>query len=93
MFATLVYTDKTTDNETSRLAAAEATENVVTIEKEGIVLMRNDAGVLPLDKEANKKVNIFGANAFGIFYGGGGSGEFATDYTYKDGRVVKCVKL
>ena len=93
LFATLVYTDKTTDNETSRLAAAEATENVVTIEKEGIVLMRNDAGVLPLDKEANKKVNIFGANAFGIFYGGGGSGEFATDYTYKDGRVVKCVKL
>ena len=94
LYATLFYRDNLTVNETSKLAAEGARENVVTIEREGIVLMRNDSKVLPLDVEGNnKKVNIFGTGAFGIFYGNGGSGEFATDYTYKDGRVIKCLKF
>lgn len=93
IFATLFYTDKTVNSETSKLAAAEAKENVVTIEKEGIVLMKNDAGVLPLNKEVTPRINIFGANAFGIFYGNGGSGEFATDYDYGNGWKLECVKL
>ena len=93
LYSTLVYTDTVVVNETTKLAAAEATENVVNIEKEGIVLLQNDKKVLPLDIANNKKVNVFGSGAFGIFYGNGGSGEFATDHTYKDGRTLKCVKL
>ena len=66
------------DTETSRAAAAEAEKNVVSIQEEGTVLLKNN-GVLPLNLEQNKKVNIFGACAFGLFYGNGGSGSFQTD--------------
>ena len=93
IWATLFYTDKTVDNESSRLAAGQASENVVTIEKEGVVLMRNDKKVLPLDKQETPKINIFGTNAFGIFYGNGGSGEFATNHDYAGGHSVHSVKL
>ena len=100
LWATIFYKDNTTVSETSKLAAKEATENVVTIEKEGIVLLKND-GVLPFqvseNEEEKTKINIFGMDAFGIFYGNGGSGEFATNYTYDKGtdkeRTLKSVKL
>ena len=71
------------DTETSRAAAAEAEKNVVSIQEEGTVLLKNN-GTLPLKLEENKKVNVFGACAFGLFYGNGGSGSFQTD-----GRVTK----
>ena len=97
IYATLFYKDNVTVTESTRLAAKEATANVVTIEEEGIVLLQNDSGTLPLDLNTNKKINVFGTNAFGIFYGNGGSGEFATDHTYNKGkpneRTVKCTKL
>ena len=75
------------DNESSKLAAAEASENIETIEKEGAVLLRNENKVLPLDKVANKKVNLFGAGVYGMFYGNGGSGAVQT--TYRDRSAVK----
>lgn len=97
LYSTLFYKDNVSVTEASRLAAQEATANVVTIEEEGIVLLDNRAGVLPLDTNTNKKINVFGTNAFGMFYGNGGSGEFATDYTYNKGkaneRTVKCTKF
>ena len=67
------------DTETSRQAAAEAEKNVVTIQEEGTVLLKNRKNALPLNLEQNKKVNIFGSCAFGLFYGNGGSGSFQTD--------------
>ena len=67
------------DTEASREAAAEAEKNVVSIEEEGIVLLKNRKNALPLNLEENKKVNIFGSCAFGLFYGNGGSGSFQTD--------------
>ncbi len=72
------------DTETSRQAAKEAEKNVVVIEEEGLVLLKNDEGILPIDLEDNNKVNIFGSCAFGLYYGNGGSGSFQTD-----GRVTK----
>ena len=75
------------DTETSRAAAKEAEKNVVTIEEEGLVLLKNTNNCLPLkaqDGEEKIKVNIFGACAFGLLYGNGGSGSFQTD-----GRVTK----
>ena len=66
------------DTETSRAAAAEAEKNVVSIQEEGTVLLKNN-GALPLNLEQNKKVNIFGSCAYGLFYGNGGSGSFQTD--------------
>ena len=91
LWATLFYTDKVNYDEVTELAMKEATENVITIEEEGIVLMRNDDNILPLDK--SKPLNIFGMNANNMFLGGGGSGEFAQDYTYSNGKVLKSVKF
>lgn len=98
IFATLFYRDNLVVNETTRLAAAEAVENVITVEREGIVLLKNSDDVLPLDLNSDeKKINLFGMDAYGLFYTNGGSGEFVTDYTYDAGtdkeRVVKCKKL
>ncbi len=67
------------DTETSRAVAKEAEKNVVTIQEEGIVLLKNTNNVLPINLETNKKVNIFGSCAYGLFYGNGGSGSFQTD--------------
>ena len=70
---------KTYDSETSREAALEAEKNVVTIQEEGTVLLKNKDNALPLKLDSNNKVNIFGSCAFGLFYGNGGSGSFQTD--------------
>ena len=67
------------DTETSRQAAKEAENNVVVIQEEGTVLLKNEKNTLPINLEQNKKVNIFGSCAYGLFYGNGGSGSFQTD--------------
>ena len=67
---------KTYDGEAAKQAAAEAEKNVVAIQEEGTVLLKNTNNVLPLK---NNKINVFGACAFGLFYGNGGSGSFQTD--------------
>ncbi len=72
------------DTPSSKEAAAQAEKNVVSIQEEGTVLLKNKNNALPLNLETNKKVNIFGACAYGLFYGNGGSGSFQTD-----GRVTK----
>lgn len=58
------------DSEASRLAIGQAKENVVTLESEGAVLVKNENDALPLDAETQPKLNIFGAGAFGMLYGG-----------------------
>ena len=47
----------------------------VELEQEGIVLLKNEDGVLPLD---GKKVNVFGAASVVPFLGGAGSGAITT---------------
>ena len=71
------------DTETSRQAAKEAEKNVVVIEEEGLVLLKNENNALPINVEENNRVNIFGSCAFGLYYGNGGSGSFQTDGRYK----------
>ena len=72
------------DTEASRAAAAEAEKNVVTIQEEGTVLLKNQDNALPLNIEEDNRINIFGSCAFGLYYGNGGSGSFQTD-----GRVSR----
>ena len=70
------------DTEASREAAAEAEKNVVSIQEEGTVLLKNTNNSLPLkvkDGDEKIKLNIFGSCAYGLFYGNGGSGSFQTD--------------
>ena len=75
------------DSESAKLAIGEAKENVIKIEEEGIVLLKNNEengkSVLPLDpkSEGDMKVNLFGSSVFGMLYGGGGSGVFVTNAT------------
>ena len=60
----------------------QAEENVITIEEEGLVLLKNEDDTLPLSPQGSDdkiKVNIFGACAYGLLYGNGGSGSFQTD--------------
>jgi beta-glucosidase len=44
----------------------------VSIEEEGIVLLKNETNVLPLS--AGAKISVFGAASAGVVYGGSGSG-------------------
>ena len=76
---------RTFDSEVARAAAKEAENNVVTIQEEGTVLLKNTNNALPLNVNdaKGKKINVFGSCAYGLFYGNGGSGSFQTD-----GRVA-----
>ena len=83
-FANLMFTlrgsrVKIIDTETSRQAAKEAEKNVVVVQEEGTVLLKNKDKTLPLNLETNKRVNIFGSCAYGLFFNNGGSGAFQTD--------------
>ena len=67
------YTDQTAEAQAAR-AAGEAFST--DISDEGIILLKNENDLLPLN---NKKVNIFGDDAYNFKYSGGGSG--AVDLT------------
>lgn len=62
------YTDHTAEAAAAREAGLAFAPQ---ISDEGIVLLKNEGNLLPLD---NKKVNIFGTDAYNFKYGGGGSG-------------------
>ena len=63
------YTDQTEEAKTAReVGLAFASE----ISDEGIVLLKNEKDLLPLQ---NRKVNIFGDDAYQFKYSGSGSGE------------------
>ena len=62
------YTDQTTAAQTVR---AKGNSFATDISDEGIVLLKNENDLLPL---TNKKVNIFGDDAYNFKYSGGGSG-------------------
>jgi len=69
----LKYTDQTPEAQAARTAGeAFATD----ISDEGMILLKNENDLLPLH---NKKVNIFGDDAYNFKYSGGGSG--AVDLT------------
>ncbi len=53
-----------------------ATELSVQIEREGIVLMKNDKNTLPLDKGA--KISLLSQNSVDLVYGGAGAGSIDT---------------
>ncbi|MDR2741614.1 MAG: glycoside hydrolase family 3 C-terminal domain-containing protein [Treponema sp.] len=73
------------DTPEQKLAYSSANDTVRTISEEGIVLLRNEDGLLPIETGGGKtKINLFGIRSIQLVYNGGGSA--ATD-------VTKCVKL
>lgn len=56
--------------------AAETRQIAVDIESEGVVLLKNEDNVLPLE---GKKINVFGAGSIVPFFGGAGSGAVTTE--------------
>ena len=72
------------DTPSSAAAAKEAEKNVVTIQEEGTVLLKNDNNALPINPETNGNINIFGSCAYGLFFNNGGSGSFQTDGRYSN---------
>lgn len=74
--------EKTNNNKKRVLFSKEEShQNAVAIAKEGIVLLKNDDGILPLSK--NSKVLITGDAAINPPYGGGGSSYVTSDFKSK----------
>ena len=69
----LSYTDQTPEAQAAREAGLSFATD---ISDEGIILLKNENNLLPLE---NRKVNIFGDDAYSFKYSGGGSG--AVDLT------------
>lgn len=61
----------TTDTTEAQVARAHGEEVAEMISDEGIVLLKNEGGLLPLQ---NPKLNVFGFQALNFRLGGGGSG-------------------
>lgn len=55
---------------------AETSQTAVQIEAEGLVLLKNEDNVLPLE---GKKINVFGAGSVSPFIGGSGSGSVISE--------------
>ncbi len=55
---------------------AETSQTAIEIESEGIVLLKNEENLLPLN---GKKLNVFGAGSVCPFYGGSGSGSVISE--------------
>jgi beta-glucosidase len=74
------------DTPEQKLAYSSASDTVRTIAEEGIVLLRNEGELLPIETRAGAKtkINLFGIRSIQLVYNGGGS-------TASD--VSKCVKL
>lgn len=60
-----------TDKETTLAKANELNEKICA---EGIVLLKNEDGALPLKTEEERTVSVFGKNSVNLVYGGSGSG-------------------
>lgn len=59
-----------------------ANDFVVEVEKEGIVLLKNENNVLPLSADS-PRVSVFGKNSVNIVYSGSGSGSSNNAATHK----------
>lgn len=68
-------TGATFDGEGADAARANAKEVSLKIQAEGVVLMKNENNVLPLDLSKNNKVAVFGWSSHGMVLGGTGSGS------------------
>ena len=79
--ATVLTLVTTPVREISAGAQADAEALGIEIAEEGIVLLQNDGGVLPL---AEKKLNVFGWSSVYPVYGGTGSGALSDAYHIVD---------
>ena len=68
-------------------AEIEAAQVSLQIAKEGVVLLENNNGALPIAKEGD--VALFGLAAISTVKGGGGSGSVNNRIVYADGTVVE----
>ena len=65
----------TADSETLKLTREEGEALAEDIVEEGVVLLKNDNDVLPLSREVDTKVNVFGWSSTRWIGGGSGSGR------------------
>lgn len=67
------------DENTVTAATKKAQDLTVQMEEEGIVLLRNENNILPLDVEKQPAINVFGYSSQYLVYGGSGSGAGEED--------------
>ena len=70
-----------TDSEAVALGAKEGQQMAAQVITEGAVLLENKDNVLPLSKDDDRRVNVFGYNSVDWMHGAGSSGS--------SGRVMK----
>jgi beta-glucosidase len=70
---------------------AETSKTAMKIEGEGIVLLKNEDDILPLD---GKKLNVFGVGSVCPFFGGAGSGCITSEnpISFYDALDEKCIE-
>jgi len=64
----------------SKLATPAHSEVAGTVAEESFVLLKNKENKLPIEKNANKKIAVIGANAATLFAPGGGSTKLKAKY-------------
>jgi beta-glucosidase len=64
-----------------RLDTSENREAALRVAEEGIVLLKNDGGILPLDRKSVRRILVTGPNAAEARLGGGGSASVTPFYT------------
>ncbi|MBQ3165935.1 MAG: hypothetical protein IJC01_01225, partial [Clostridia bacterium] len=74
------------DKNTISAARAEGQALSKQIVEEGSVLVKNN-GVLPLDKNEDDRVNVFGHASIDWVYGGSGSGQVEPENSNKDENI------
>ena len=67
------------DSEEAIVARNMGNQLAKEIEREGIILLKNDNGILPLDKNNAKKVNVFGHGSIDWYIMSSGSERVETD--------------
>lgn len=75
------------------LTANEGQKLSAQIVEEGVVLLRNEDGVLPLNKSENNKVNVFGWHSIDWLYSPGGDGVSSVGGLPEDDDFSKNIDL
>lgn len=80
MFKLKMIGDKTEDRKPGKYNSPEHREAALNVARESVVLLKNESGVLPLNKKKVKKIAVIGANADTRHSFGGGSAEIKALY-------------
>ncbi|MFH1198310.1 MAG: glycoside hydrolase family 3 C-terminal domain-containing protein [bacterium] len=81
--------EKETTEDESLIGSKENREASLEVALQGIVMLKNDNGILPIDKNKIKSIAVIGPNAGVARTGGGGSSMVSPDYSISPLQALK----